>query len=261
MIVFAAFTPHTPLLVPTAGQGDKLSRSIEAMRRLSEELYAAAPDTIVVLSSHGEDGAEAFSANLHDPYAAGLAAFGDHSPPKTFAPDLAFIDAMQRSLRRSSVPFTLDSAAELDHGAAVPLLLLTEPLPSVRIVPVSFSGLSPKDHLAFGRALKDVALHSPRRIALIASGDLSHALSSAAPAGYRPEGEEFDRLVRQAVEHVSSSQLLQMPALLVATAAECAYRPLLMLFGALEGLRVRPEILAYESPFGVGYLTAQFHLS
>jgi len=116
-------------------------------------------------------------------------------------------------------------------------------------------------NVAFGRALKDVVLHSPRRIAVIASGDLSHALSSNAPAGYRPEGEEFDGAVRQAIEHMATSQLLSLPASTVSAAAECAYRPLLMLFGLLEGMKVRPEMLGYESPFGVGYLTVQFHLA
>jgi AmmeMemoRadiSam system protein B len=231
------------------------------MKRLSEELYAAMPDTIVLLSSHGTEFPEAFSVNLHDKYEAGLAEFGDLSAPRTFAPDLALIDALQRAMRKARIAVTLDSDAKLDHGAAVPLLVLTKPLTKARIVPISFSGLSAKEHVAFGRALKDVVLHSQRRIAVIASGDLSHALSSNAPAGYRPEGEEFDGVVRQAIEHMATSQLLSLPAATVSAAAECAYRPLLMLFGLLEGMKVRPEVLGYESPFGVGYLTVQFHLT
>jgi len=263
MLVFAGFTPHTPLLVPSVAQAvhPKLRRSADAMTRLAEELYASHPDTIVLLSSHGTEFPEAFSVNLHDEYAAGLAAFGDHSPARTFEPDLGFIDALQRSMRQEGIPLTLNSDAELDHGAAVPLLMLAQALKDVRIVPISFSGLSAKDHVEFGRALKEVILHSPRRVAVIASGDLSHALASNAPAGYRIEGEEFDRIVLQAVPHLASSQLLKMPKPLVTAAAECAYRPLLMLFGLLEGMQVHPEILAYESPFGVGYLTAQFHLA
>ena len=42
---------------------------------------------------------------------------------------------------------------------------------------------------------------------------------------------------------------------------ECAYRPLLVLFGILDQVPADPEVLSYESPFGVGYLVAQFRFN
>jgi hypothetical protein len=38
-------------------------------------------------------------------------------------------------------------------------------------------------------------------------------------------------------------------------------RPVVILLGALNGLKVKPKILSYEGPFGVGYLVAYFEVS
>lgn len=263
MIVFAAFTPHTPLLLPTVGKDarDRMKSTVTAMERLSDELYAAMPDTILVISAHATQHEDAFSANLHDTYGVDLSAFGDLSTSREFPPDLALLDALQRAVRHAGIHFTLNSEAMLDYGSTVPLVALTEGLPRVKIVPVSYGGLSPKEHVAFGRVLKDVTDNRRERIAIIASGDLAHCLTSDAPEGFRPEGKEFDDALRQAVEQSSTSQLLSIDPQTVERAAECGYRPLLILFGALENARVRPEILSYEFPFGVGYFVTQFHLS
>lgn len=263
MIVFAGFTPHTPLMLPPIGKDarERLQDTITAMGRLGDELYAAMPDTIVVISAHATQHEEAFSANLHDQYRVDLREFGDLTTAREFAPDLSLVDAIQRSVRRTGIPFTLDSDARLDYGSAVPLVMLADALPAVKVVPVSYGGLGAKEHHAFGRALKDVLSARRERIAVIASGDLAHCLTSDAPAGFRPEGAQFDEAVRHAVEAGSGSALLSLDQALVERAAECAYRPLLVLFGILENVRVRPEVLSYEAPFGVGYLVAQFHLS
>jgi len=262
MLVFAAFTPHTPLLLPNIGKEhrEKLQGTIRAMDHLRDELYAAHPDTIVVLSTHSGRHEDAFAINLHDTYIASLREFGDMESMREFAPDMSLVDRLQRHARRLGLPITLNSFSELDHGTSVPLLLLTEEMKDVKILPIAHSELEPKDHMAFGAALKEVVMDSSRRVAIIASGDLSHCLTSEAPSGYKKEGEVFDEYFREAIESFSASKLIAMDPDTITAAEECAYRPLLMLMGALEHMNVRPETLAYEAPFGVGYLTVQFHL-
>lgn len=264
MIVFAAFTPHTPLLIPSIGKDrlQALADTDAAMTTLAEELYLSHPDTIVIIASHKAMYEDAFAGNLHTQYVADLSSYGDLGKHRSFRPHLGFIDTMQRHLRRSHVPFTLHSVSELDHGCAVPLLRLTERLPNIRIVPLTYAEpLTAKEHVAFGKQLSEVFAKSSDRIAVIASGDLSHALSKDAPAGLRPEGKQFDTLVCNAVQQGSLSSLMQADEAMVAAASECALRPLLVLLGILDRMHVEPEILAYEHPFGVGYLTARFHLS
>jgi MEMO1 family protein len=262
MIIFSAFTPHSPLLLPSIGKSKikNVAKTTEALKHLHEELYASHPDVLVIISSHSDQHENAFSINLHDSYHAQVKEFGDLETSKEFLPEYQLIDQLQRHVRSKDIPLTLDSHDHLDHGSSVPLLLLTEGLENLHILPISYSNLSEKDHIEFGRALKDVLVNSKKRIAIIATGDLSHCLSTDAPAGFKKEGEIFDKAIQEALKDMTTSKLLSLDPNLIEEASECAYRPLLILFGILERMNTRTEILSYEAPFGVGYLTAQFHL-
>ncbi len=263
MITFAALTPHSPLLLDSIGKENsaKLEDTRNALQQLSEELYASHPDVIICISPHADLHENAFSINLHDEYFVEFHEFGDLAVHAKFEPDLKLISAIQRGFRHHELPFTLDSHAQLDYGMGVPLLLLTKHFKNKpKIVPIACSGRSAKDHFQFGRELKEILALSDKKIAIIASGDLSHALVTTSPAGFKPEGEIFDKAIIQAIESGSSSQLLSLDPEFVAQATECVNRPLLMLFGLLDRTVTRPEILSYEHPFGIGQLVAQFHL-
>jgi len=263
MLTFAAFTPHSPLLTESVGKKtiDKVKKTLESMEHLAEELYASLPDTIVIISSHSIHHQKCFSINLHDKYQANLYDFGDRGTNIEFKPNLKLIDGIQRSLRRQNIPFTLDSDVNLDHGASVPLILLTKNLPQIKIIPVSYSqGLDAKTHLEFGRALKEILSATNERVAVIASGDLSHCLTTDSPIGFRKEGAEFDETVQESIRQMAVSKLISMDNNFLEAAAECAYFPLIVMFGMVDKINIRPEILSYEAPFGVGYLVTEFHL-
>jgi MEMO1 family protein len=262
MICFAAITPHSPLLVPGVGKENlkKLDQTINAMSRLSEDLYASHPDTIVVISGHATQHEKAFSINLHYEYLIDFKDFGDLSTTRAFKADLELATDIQRHMQAHEIPITLDSSSSLDYGTGVPLYFLTQSMTNVRVIPLSYCGLAAKDHVAFGRQLKDVLEHSHKRIAIIASGDLSHCLSSNAPMGFKPEGEAYDKKILEAVGSLSTSGLLSMNQKLVEDARACVQEQLLILFGIIERKYARVEILSYEHPFGVGYLVAQIHL-
>lgn len=262
MICFAAITPHTPLLIPGVGKENvaKLEATTTALQHLEGELYASHPDVIVVISSHATQHKDAFSLNLHDEYLIDFKDFGDLATSQILEPDLELATAIEAHMQKHAVPFTLDSSASLDYGTGVPLFFLTENLPDIKIVPVSFSGLPAKEHVRLGTELKDVFEHSNKRIAVVASGDLSHCLSSNAPLGYKAEGEEYDNKIVEAIKGISTSSLLSMDRELVEGASACIQEQLLILFGLLERKKSRVEILSYEHPFGVGYLVAQIHV-
>lgn len=263
MIVFAAFTPHSPLLLPDIGKehSDKLAKTRTAMDRIAEDLYASRPETLILLSSHGAQQTLAFSLNLHDRFHTDFSDFGSHVPERSFRPDIGLIDRIQRHARREGIPLKLHGDPALDYGSGVPLALLTPRLPELRIVQVSYANaLPPKLHAAFGASLRETLLASDKRIGIIASGDLSHALAHDAPAGARDEGTRFDALLMESLDPISIPKLLAIDPQTAENAAQCAYLPTLILAGILERMRPRTEILSYEHPFGVGYLTAQFHL-
>ncbi len=263
MIVFAAHVPHSPLLLETVSkqQTVRLKETHAALSYLKKELKEARVDTIVIFSGHGAVHTDAFSIHLHDPFRTDLTEFGDLVTHEEFRPDLPLLDTLQRGLRKAQQPITLDTHETLDYGASVPLLSLTEKFTPIRVIPIAYTDLSLKAHFDFGKAVKDVCAATNKRIAIISSGDLSHCLSVSSPNGYHEAGPQFDEAVIQAIEHTSASSLLQIDLDIIQQAAECGLRPLVMLFGALDGMTTEPNILCYESPFGVGYLTARFRLN
>lgn len=262
MMVFAGLVPNSPLLLPTINQ-DRLSdaeKTREAIEEFAEELYGAHPDTLVLLAETMTMYPDAFSVNVADPFVTDLAEFGDLRAGKKYHPDFAFLDRLQRAARKTDARVSLTTDEALTFATAVPLELLTGHLPNVRIVPIAPAQLTAKLHFEMGTLIKELAQEHDRRVAVLAFGDLSHAVSESSPAGLVPEGAKYDARIQNILEHKNTAGLLQIDPSLVHAAHDAAYRQLCMLFGALEGVDVTPHVLSYEAPFGVGYAVAHFHL-
>jgi len=150
---------------------------------------------------------------------------------------------------------------ELDHGVMVPMHFLLSAMKGVPLVPLSFSWLPLETHFAFGKAVGRAVEQSHKRVALVASGDLSHRLIPGAPAGYEPMGKVFDEKLVKALSCMDAEGVLNLDQELIERAGECGLRSFVILLGVLDGLEVKPEILSYEGPFGVGYLVASFEVA
>lgn len=262
MIVFAAHVPTSPLLLPPVA-GDRIGavhKTREAMEELAGDLYAAKPDTIVLISDHPTQYTDAFSISVSDPYRCDLSDVGFLDYRKAYHPDFTLIDAMQRELRRLGEPVSLSTDDRLHFAATVPLELLTDKLPSVRIVPISPCGLGPKDHFTFGQALRHVLVESKKRIAVISAGDLAHTLTDFAPGGLHDDGIRYDETLLTALEHGNAVGLINMEESLRVNAQELAYTKILIALGVLDGSAMTTSILSYEYPFGVGYAVVNFVL-
>lgn len=262
MLAFAAFTPHTPLLIPTIGKDnlEKIAETAASVKSLAEDLYLARPDTIIIISGHSKFYPNAFSIQLNDIFKTDLSKLGDLGAEKTYQPDFALIDTFQRQLRQAEIPFTLHPDEIFDYGVSVPLMLLTEKLDQIKVVPISPSLLNSKEHFAFGQALKKTIINSTKRVAVIAAGDLSHALTNESPAGFHKDGEVFDKKIQEILATNNAAGLIKIKPEVVEDAAQCCYRALLILFGILDKQNINTKILSYEAPLGVGYLTAKFNL-
>jgi len=262
MIVFGAIIPHSPLLIPSIGKDHrkKLNKTLKACEQLEEALYLAKPDTICMIAPHGVRYPDAFSINMVAKYTGSLKSFGDHATTVHAKSDYLLIDHIQRKLRTERVPFTLTSNEELEYGFTVPLLLLTKNLEHWKLIPVSPSDHNGPAHFEFGRHLKRVLHSDMRRVAVIASADLSHSLSNEAPAGDKPEGHAFDESIQIAISEGNVESIVKMAPELINDASQCGYRPIVTLLGAMDGMNTKTTILSYEAPFGVGYLTTKFDL-
>jgi aromatic ring-opening dioxygenase LigB subunit len=259
-IVFAAVAPHSPVLLPSIGKEHlkKLRKTVAALRRLEQELYASHPETILIVSPHGAVEADHFTLDFNERYGCDLKSFGVMDCGMEFRADMRLASALKEQLEDRGVPLQLRTSPGLDYGAAVPLSYLTAHLPEVKVLPVAPSGLPAKAQFEFGQAIQEALQHSDRRVAVIASADLSHRLTRSAPAGYSPFGKKFDEKILDILRERKTSALLTFEPELAEKAAQCGLSTLTILAGILDKIEAAPELLSYESPFGIGCAAIQY---
>jgi len=267
-VVWAGIAPHPPIIVPEVGgaEVEKVTATCSAMRRLAADLKAAAPETVVITSPHGPVFRDAVAVSLLPELTGGLAAFGAPQVQVTRGNDLELARTIMAEGGELKVPVVglgreevrrWRAGEELDHGVLVPFYYLAQAGVAAHLVWVGMSFLPPEELYAFGVAVARAAEKCGRRVAFLASGDLSHRLTREAPAGYHPEAARFDALLVQKVREGDLEGLLKLDPALAEKAGECGWRSFMMMAGALDGRVVSPEVLSYEGPFGVGYLVAK----
>jgi len=259
-LAFAAVVPHTPVLIPSIGKTalKKLDKTKVALEKLEEDLYLSKPDLIIIISPHGSYFSDAFTINVCPNFETSLKEFGDLTTKLKFRGEMDLSALIREHTKEEKIPTAMISEPTLDHGSTVPLFYLSQHLPDVKIMQLGFCDLSWKMHLDFGTMIKEVILNTNKRVAVIASADLSHALTTEAPAGFDNAGEEFDKKIQELLSNKNVAGMMKMDPEMVKKSAECGFRSLLILMGVLNNVDCTYRQYAYESPFGVGCLTANF---
>ncbi len=258
-IVYACLVPHPPIMVPEIGGGREVevSSSLRALGQVAEDMSVHKPQTVFIISPHGALHYNAMGIATGTRSRGTLRHWGakvDYS----FNNDLKAVQAIQREAEAADIPLLSISEGtyDLDHGVMVPVFFLASAIQGLPLVPLSFSWLPIQTHYLFGKCLQRAAQLTGRRVAFIASADLSHRLREDGPYGFSPAGAVFDQKIKDAIQSWDKDAVLNLDPELVESAGECGLRSIVVLMGALEGLKVKPRVLSYEGPFGVGYLTA-----
>ncbi|GAW90869.1 AmmeMemoRadiSam system protein A [Calderihabitans maritimus] len=267
-LVYSCIAPHPPLMVPEVGgrSTEKVQNTIRAMRKVAQRLVDADPQAVVFFTPHGPMFQDAISILTAAKLEGDLGEFGAPQVRFNCTNDLELVDCIIRLSRQRGIPIvSLDDRSarqyqadvRLDHGILVPLYYLKEAGLTVPIVAITMGLLPREDLFAFGVALQEGIKEAGKRVALVASGDLSHRLLPGAPAGYNPKGTEFDEYIKEALEKFDVKAIVQVPENLAESAGECGLRTIIMLLGALDGFQVSSRVYSYEGPYGVGYLVAE----
>lgn len=259
-LVFAAVTPHPPLLLTSLQKevGNKMDETKKALQNLEQQLYLSKPQVIIVISPHEGIFPDVFVVNAYTEFKATFEQFGDVVTNFKWQGSPDFASKISHVSNTHGFPLRLVSEPALSYGASIPLSYLTGHLENFRIVPIGYSKLGTKEHLDFGELLKEIIMSSDKRVAVIASGDLSHHVNEKSTSGFRQEGKKFDEELIQLLETRNTLGISQMNPDVVEKAEECGYRSLLILLGILKNVDYTFKRMAYEAPFGVGYLTGQF---
>lgn len=259
---FGIIAPHPPIMVPQVG-GSRASvtgASTAALGLAARMLERFAPDTLVVMSPHSPSASDAFVVETATETSGSLGMFGAPEVRMHRAVDtglaVALLDALDEAglpaVDRAAMP-RLESGA-LDHGVIVPLGFI-DPEGRWPILDLSLSYLGYEEHASLGRVLASVAETLGRRVAFLASGDCSHCLTHDGPYPYSPHGERLDAAIREHVAAGDFPGLSHLDATMVEEGGECGLRSFVTLGGFL-GEKPDARVLAYEGPWGVGYLTA-----
>ena len=258
-LVFSGIAPHPPIMVPEVGRESiaGVVHSIDAMAELTKRLIDSGSETVVLISPHAPLEADSFVAYEGPEVYVDFSRFD--APDTSFAVpvDEELLSAIKRTAAAKNYNVSLLPEHDLDHGTAVPLYFLLQNGWQGRVVTLGYSFLSSEDHLHFGACIKSAVDQVGRRVAFIASGDLSHRLKPEAPAGYNPDAHIFDEEVVEALRSNAPQKIVGIDHNLRRLAGECGYRSMLVAIGASSDLPWSCEVLNYEAPFGVGYLVAQ----
>jgi aromatic ring-opening dioxygenase LigB subunit len=168
------------------------------------------------------------------------------------------LNLLEKKLKAASPDLIIISAPHSEWGFNVPLSFLAKDFRG-EIKRYLTSAESPLSYFEEGKRYR---LEGKKKIAMIASGDLSHCLKEDGPYGFNPQGPAYDKDLISCLKKKDIKKILKLEEK-YPEAGECGLRSFCFMLGVLESLKTdyQPEILSYEGPFGVGYLVADFKLS
>jgi MEMO1 family protein len=262
-VVLAALMPHAPVLVPAVGgmRVGVVASTVKAMREVARRVQDAKPGSLVLVSPHSPRQREAFGIWQGERFHGSLVQFGaDAADTEIDLPaDRKLRDAIEACCHAAGIPTWAIPGQPLDHGAVVPLCFLQEAGwdgPTV-LLSLNYPGEGMLEEL--GAAIAEAGANLGRRIAFIASGDMSHRLQPGAPAGYHPEAWQSDERFIELLRAGERAGLRRLDPSALEIAAEDAVDSTRIAFAATRDDPGGCEVLSYEGPFGVGYGVAILH--
>lgn len=257
-MVNACICPHPPIIIPEIGKQSvaQVEKTVQVMKSLAAIIKEDPPDTIIVISPHTPIGG-GFTINPDLDLEGDFSDFGVDFGYK-FKTNNALIESIMNKTALSGVQCSPRRDSSLDHGVLVPLYFIKKESSDFKLVSLSVSMLDFESHFSFGNAIRSAVGELGEKVLFLASGDLSHRLFPGAPAGFSPEGREFDDLLVNMIKNNDLASIVTIDRRFADKAGECGLRSFLTLAGYLNGTSYESNVLSYEGPFGVGYLVAYF---
>jgi AmmeMemoRadiSam system protein A len=254
-IVFAGLMPHAPILVPGVGRERlaEVAATVQSMATVSSHAMAAQADTLVLISPHSPRQPGAFGLWQTRKLRGSLARFGSPESRVELPLDRAFAERLETAAAHRGLRTWSITGEPLDHGAMVPLCYLVSAgwKGPTLILGLNYTGDGGCDEL--GEAIAATARELNRRTAIIASGDMSHRLTTSAPCGYHPDAHRFDETFIALLQTGAFREIIRIDASLQELAAQDVTDSTTVALAATGYRTDGHAMLSYEGPFGVGY--------
>lgn len=222
-----AIVPAAPVLVP--GVSVNLPDSLQDVRAAAEGSLEDLPEAEAVV----------------------LLAVGD--PPGPYRR----VEASLAGFGRPDLRVSLEPAnAAEGHDGALP--------PSLAVLAMMLRRQAPAAPIALGsgasaenlRDLGSCLAKDPRRIVVVAAGDLSAGLDERSPRSRIPGAKEWDKAVLAAVAARDRDALARLGPTEARRVAALGWAPILTAVSASAKAAMTPRVRHYSAPRGVGYLVA-----
>ncbi len=267
-VLGAYLFPHPPIIIPEIGKGEerKAEKTIEGAKALSIDIKEKSPSTIIIITPHGSLFSDAISISIEENLVGSFEEFGSSELEFEFKNNLSLVKKIiNNSLEEEIMIAGIDESfarrykveKELDHGTLVPLYFVDKEYKNFKLIHITYGILSPRELYKFGKAIQSAVIDSDEEVVIIASGDLSHKLSNDSPYHHSPKGKVFDEKIVNILKEGKLEDIITFDLELAEWAGECGLRSLMIITGTLDGYKLKPEVISYEGPFGVGYCTAK----
>ncbi len=271
-ILSAYLLPHPPIILKEIGKGreEEAQSTIDGMKKASIDIKEKAPNTIIIVTPHGPLFRDAIAISKEKELKGDFSRFGHGDLKFEFKNDTELAKEIVENSLKENIPIIgvdektsrdYNIIKDLDHGALVPLYYIDKEYRDYQLIHISYGLLSPEKLFEFGKVLANSVEVLGKDAIVIASGDLSHRLSSDGPYDYSPDGEKFDKKIVELIKEGRMDDIVSFDLDLAESAGECGLRSLMVMAGAIDSYKLDTEVFSYEGPFGVGYSTAKIDLS
>jgi len=262
MSVLAAYiAPHPPLIIPEVGKGQEkaVQKTIESYHDIAKQIAELCPQTIIMISPHSVLYSDYIHISPGREATGNLKNFGAPAVYKT-AYDEPLVKKICQLCENVHFPAgTLgEKSSSLDHGILVPLYFINQYYTNYKLIRCSISGLSRREHYRFGMIMNEAVESLERNAVVVASGDLSHKLTSDGPYGFAPEGPKLDGELVDIMKSGNFIDFLTIDDHLSEKGADCGLNSFIIMSGILDQKSIQPEFYSYEGPLGVGYAVCAY---
>jgi aromatic ring-opening dioxygenase LigB subunit len=174
---------------------------------------------------------------------------------------LESLDFLGKKLEKIKPDSIIITSPHQDWGFNVPLYFIASGFKG-EVKEILIDSGSPESYFTEGQDFYNSEVkNSKSKVALIASGDMSHVLKEDGPYGFSEEGPRYDADLIKHLKRKAIDKIFKLDDD-YPEAGECGLRSICFMLGILEAAKInwQAEILSYEGPFGVGYLVVNFKL-
>ena len=262
-IIAGYMVPHPPIAVKEIGRGEekRIRATLDAFERVSADIAALRPDTVILTSPHQVMYRDYFHISPGEAAEGSFARFGAPQVRLSVRYDTALRQRLEQLCLKIRFPAGTrgERDAQLDHGTMVPLYFIHSRYRGFRLLRIGLSGLPLREHVRFGELIRQAVDECGCRAVFVASGDLAHCQKPDGPYGYRPEGPAYDARLMDVMGRADFGALLDFEEAFLEESMECGHRSFTIMGGAFGKDALKAEVLSHEATFGVGYGFVIYH--